>query len=83
MSFLKNNGGLLVVGAAVLALVAGYMELRAPVLISNELSERGLVSTDKVAAMEQDIADQKETHNRDSERMDSKIERIVDILLEE
>ncbi len=90
MSFIKENGGPLVIGAVVLTLLAGYVELRAPQMIGTEMDSRGLVSTETVnnienniSAVAKDVAEQKETHNRDADRMDGKIERIVDILLED
>lgn len=90
MNWIKENGGPLVVGAVVLGMIFGYIELRAPRMVSAEMDTRGLVSDesfanleDKVDAVAAQIGEQKETHNRDSDRMDSKIERIVDILLEE
>ena len=90
MSWIRENGGPLVVGAAVLAIILGYIELRAPQMVGAEMDGRGLVNDETLANLEGqvqavagDVVDLKDTHNRDSDRMDGKIERIVDILLEE
>jgi len=83
MSFVKDNGGPLVVGAVIFAAVIGYIELRAPVMIGTEMDGRGLVSTQTVAEIKRDVADQKVVHKEDRDRQDDKIERIVDILLED
>jgi len=89
MSIIKDNGGPLVVGAAVLAIVGGYIELRLPsdeelqAKVDAKFVAAGTVSTDRVTSIEKDMAETRETHAADSTRMDGKIERIVDILLEE
>ena len=80
MSFIKDNGGpvaLAVLGAAV---IAGYIELRLPsdaelkTLVDNKFVEAG-----NVPAAEKEITD---LHAEDVKQYD-KIERIVQILLEE
>lgn len=83
MSFLKDNGGVIGVGIIIISFIVGYSELRLPNMIDQELSSRGLVSTDKITEIEKDITEQKETHKDDRDRLDGKIERIVDILLED
>ena len=83
MKFIQNNGGTITVAAVVLAIVAGYMEWRVSVIVGAEMDAVGLVSTDRVTSIEKDMAETRETHAADSTRMDGKIERIVDILLEE
>ena len=83
MSWVKDNGGAIAVAAVALAIGAAYLEWRISVAVTGEIEAVGLISPATIDAMKDDIADQKETHNRDSERMDGKIERIVDILLEE
>lgn len=80
MNWIKDNMGVIIL---VIGLFVGYAELRLPAMVSSELSSRGLVSTDKITEIEKDIADQKEVHKEDRDRMDGKIERIVQILLEE
>ena len=83
MNFIKENGGPLVVGAVMLGAFIGYAELRIPAMVDAEMDGRGLVSVGDFDQVKKDLDEQKETHNRDADRMDSKIERIVDILLEE
>lgn len=85
MSFIKDNGGpvaLAVLGAAV---IAGYIELRLPsdaelkTLVDNKFVEAGNVPPHRMAAAEKEITD---LHAEDVKQYD-KIERIVQILLEE
>ena len=90
MSFLKENGGPLVVGAAVVAIILGYIEMRAPGMVDAEMNTRGLVSiqtlqniSDKLDAVNEKVDDLKALHNRDQQQSTDKIERIVEILLEE
>lgn len=90
MKFIRENGGPLVVGAVVMGVIIGYMELRAPGMVDAEMDSRGLVSnetlqniSDKLDSVDEKVDDLKDLHNRDSERQDNKIERIVDILLED
>ena len=90
MSWIKENGGPLVIGAAVVAVILGYIEMRAPGMVDAEMDTRGLVSTqtlqnisDKLDAVDEKVDDLKQLHNRDQQQADDKIERIVDILLEE
>jgi len=82
MRFIRDNGGMLAVLAVVAVLLGTYAEWRIAVNVKSQLDATGQVAPHQIIAIEKDIADQKETHNRDSERMDNKIERIVDILLE-
>lgn len=87
MSWVKENGGPLVVGAACLGIVAGYIELRLPGVVGAEVKAQTdekieaihSVSPDKIQSMEGDIADNKDYIRR----TEDKLERIVDILLEE
>lgn len=83
MNFIKENGGPLVVGAVVIGFFVGYAELRLPAMVDEEMDSRGLISSGDFAALQDDLADQKVVHKEDRDRMDSKIERIIDILLEE
>ena len=84
MSFLKENGGPLV------AIILGYIEMRAPGMVDAEMNTRGLVSiqtlqniSDKLDAVNEKVDDLKALHNRDQQQSTDKIERIVEILLEE
>ena len=90
MNWVKENGGVLVVGAVIFGLVLGYMELRAPKVVSAEMDQRGLVSDATLGEYRAELDAVKEAAERereeriaDRDRMDGKIERIVDILLEE
>jgi hypothetical protein len=83
MSFIKENGGPMVVGAAVLATLIGYIELRAPQMVSAEMDKRGLVQTGAVASIKEDVEDLQATHAEDTAEWKRRVEKIVDILLEE
>ena len=83
MNWVKEQGGPVVVGAVFLGIVLGYIELRAPVMVGSEMDNRGLVSVETMETALKAIEDQKVTHKEDRDRMDGKIERIIDILLEE
>lgn len=87
MSFLSDNGGPIAVGAAVIIALGAYIELRLPSVVSDEVktqTDQRLeaihnVSPDKIEAMESDI----ENLEEGAGRLDDKITRIIDILLEE
>ena len=85
MSFIQDNGGPLVVGAVILGIVGGYIELRLPT--DAEINEKidakfvaaGNVPPHRMKQAEEDIDDLEEM----DKRLDAKAERIVQILLEE
>jgi len=80
MNAIKENiVAILVIGG----LFIGYIELRAPQMVSAEMDSRGLVKAGDVAQIKREVEEQKVVHKEDRDRMDSKIERIVDILLDE
>jgi len=79
MSFVKDNGGVLAVIAVIAAILAGYAEWRISVAVAAQFSAASLVSPASVAANTESI---KDLEGADL-RMDNKIERIVDILLED
>jgi hypothetical protein len=92
MSFIKDNGGPLVVGAAVVAICGVYFELRLAAELPDAVAGQtsGIPSSDKIEAIEGDVADLKANLKTESEarqhyddKMDDKITRIIDILLEE
>lgn len=79
MSFIKDNGGLLAVLGVCFVIGAGYLEWRIDVNQRSQLAEAELAKPSDVAANTESIEDLEKA----DERMDGKIERIVDILLEE
>jgi hypothetical protein len=48
-----------------------------------KLDAAGIVSVDRIDAIEDEVEDTQEQHKLDSDRMDRKIERVVDVLLED
>lgn len=80
MNWLKENLGVIIL---VIGLFVGYAELRLPQMVKAEMDSRGLAETGDIAQLKEDLEDQKTVHKEDRDRMDGKIERIVDILLEE
>lgn len=82
-NFVKDNGGPLVVGAVVIGFFIGYAELRLPAMVDKEMEKRGLVSTGDMKQVQDDLVEQKEVHNKDTEEWKRRVEKIVDILLEE
>ena len=81
--FIKENGGPLVIAATALLIGAAYLEWRIDEITEVKLAEAGIVSVDRIDAIEGEVEDTQEQHRRDSERMDDKIERVVDVLLED
>lgn len=79
MKFLQDNGGLLAVLGVCFVIGAGYLEWRIDVNQRAQLAAADLASPAAVEANTESIEDL-ETADL---RMDGKIERIVDILLEE
>ncbi len=79
MKFIQDNGGLLAVGAVAMILLGAYAEWRIDRAVSDALASAGIVPEAKIEAMEGDIADNKEYIRK----TEDKVERIVDILLEE
>ena len=79
MSFIKDNGGPIVLGGVAIAIVVGYIELRAPLMVAKQLEAAGVVPKHQITAMEDDIEDLEE----EDKKLDNKIERIVGILLED
>lgn len=79
MNWIKENGGLIgLIGIASVA-VGVFAELR----IRQHLESMNIPSDVRIASLEEKLDEQKQTHREDRDRMDSKIERIVDILLED
>jgi hypothetical protein len=83
IDFIKDNGGPLVIAGIALAIGAAYLEWRIDEITEIKLSEAGIVSLDRIDAIEGEVEDTQEQHKLDSDRMDRKIERVVDVLLED
>lgn len=85
MSFIKDNGGPIAVGAVALAIVGGYIELRLPsdAELDKRIEDR-FTAAGNVAPHRMDRAEEKigELESEDV-KLDGKIERIVQILLED
>lgn len=85
MSFIKDNGGPIVIGTVALAVIGGYIELRLPsdaeieAKIDAKFVAAGNVPPHRMDQAEEDIDDLEEADIR----IDAKAERIVQILLEE
>lgn len=83
MSFIKDNGGPLVIAGVAIAVVGGYFELRLaatlPKAVQAETDGIPVITEDRVKGIESDISDIKTA----LVRADDKMNRIIDILLEE
>ena len=79
MNWIKENGGVLVVGGVVLAIIAGYMEWRIGANVTSALADAGIVPEAKIVAMEDDIEDNKE----DIGAIEDRWNRLVDALAAE
>lgn len=84
--FISENGGILAVLVICFAIGAAYLEWRIDVNATNAVNAAGSVTPEQLAAALKDIADNADDigklENAD-ERFENKIDRIVDILLEE
>ena len=84
-NFLESTNGLLALIAIALGAVAGYIELRLPsdaelqAMVDDKFVSAGNVPPHRMDRAEEKITDLEET----DEKLDSKIERIVQILMEE
>jgi hypothetical protein len=83
MSFVKDNGGMLAVLGVAIVVVGAFADWRISVKVEDALAAKGFATSDKITEIEEDLAEQKVVHKEDRDRMDGKIERIVDILLED
>jgi hypothetical protein len=77
--FLSDNGGMLTVLGIAVVILGAYGEWRISVAVQAEFAAEEQVAPHEIDAIEEDIDDLEVADTR----MDSKIERIVDILLEE
>jgi len=76
MNFLKENGGVLVVGAVILAILAGYMEWRISVSVGAKFLAADIVPTLKIETMEGDI----EENTDDIDDIEDRWNRLVDAI---
>ncbi len=85
MNFIKENGGVIVLIGALLGGIAGYIELRLPsdadiqAKIDKAFTDAGSVAPHRMDQAEEDIGELQE----EDKRFDDKIDRIIDILLED
>ena len=84
----KENWALLSIVATALASLAGwglksYVEDYIDAVVESKMVDIGEVSADRVAAIEKDVEENRQRHAADADRLDVKVERIVQILLEE
>jgi hypothetical protein len=85
MSWIKDNGGPLVVGAVALGVIGGYIELRLPsdaevqAMVDAKFIAAGSVAPHRMDQAEKDIGDLES----EDDKLDVKIGKIIDILLEE
>ena len=82
-NFIRDNGGPIAIAVIALAIGAAYLEWRIDEITEIKLAEAGIVSADRIDGIEDKVKDTREQHRRDSERMEDKIERVVDVLLED
>lgn len=66
-------------GGILLAIMAGYLEWRIDKITSDKIGSVEIVSPERIRSMEGDIADNKEYIRK----TEDKVERIVNILLED
>ena len=83
MSFLQENGGMLAVLGVAVVVLGAFADWRIGVKVDEALAAQGFASSDKITQIEEELDDQKVVHKEDRDRLDGKIERIVDILLED
>lgn len=84
--FIQNNGGMLTVVGVGIAILAGYGEWRISTNIDTALKESNIVAAgdlDVIAAKQEAIKDDVSDLKNNDERIDDKLDRIVDILLED
>lgn len=84
--FISNNGGVLVVIGACLAIGAAYLEWRIDSRVTDAVNTKGYVTPAQIGvfkanqeALKEDVGELKNV----DEKLDGKIERIVQILLED
>ena len=76
MNWVKENGGVLVIGAVILAILAGYMEWRIGTAVSTQLQAKNIVAPAKIESMEGDIED----NGEDIDDIEDRWNRLVDAL---
>ncbi len=79
MSFFKDNGGVLTVLGVVALLMAGYAEWRISVAVTAKFEAEAQVEPHRMDQAEKDIDDLES----EDDKLDVKIGKIIDILLED
>ena len=85
MSFIKDNGGPITLVVLLLGAIAGYIELRLPsdadiqARVDAKFVDAGAVAPHRMDQAEEDIDDLE----AEDDKLDVKIGKIIDILLEE
>ena len=80
MNWLKENLPLIIL---VVGMFIGYAELRLPSMVDEAMEARGLVPKGDFQKVEEALLELKETHGKDTEEWKRRVEKIVEILLEE
>jgi hypothetical protein len=70
--FIKGNGGIIAVGVVVLAIVAGYVDIR----IDAKLAAKGLVEPHEIVEVKKDVTD----NTDDIDDLEDRWNRLVDAL---
>jgi hypothetical protein len=85
MSFVKDNGGPLAIGAVALAIVGGYIELRLPSEAElDAMVDARFVAAGNVPPHRMDRAEEKIEHlEGEDDRIETKLETVARILMEE
>ena len=86
MSFVKDNGGPITLALIAFAVIFGYIELRAPVMVSSQLNEKKILTTDQMIVLTNTLESMKEDIGRlegNDGRLEGKIDQVIGILLED
>jgi len=84
--FIKENGGPIAIAVIALAIGTTYLEWRIDVHTTKAISNAGAVTPAQLALLQKDvetIGDAVEDNKIRHDRTDTKLDRIIDILLEE
>ncbi len=79
MNFIRDNGGILAVLTVLIVVLSAYQEWRINVAVNKAFTDAGSVAPHRMDQAEEDIDDLE----AEDDKLDDKITRIIDILLEE